>query len=484
MSHDPVIVWFREDLRISDNPALVQACQTKRPLIALYILDEESRGLRAPGGAHRWWLHYAVEVLAGDLKSLTIPLILRKGKAENVLDDVIKDSGAGALYWNRRYEHHAIKVDKAIKEQVKGQGLEVKSFNGRLLIEPWEVQTKSGDFYKVFTPFAKSVRQQLHLEQPLSAPDKATGFESALDSDHLKDWELLPTKPNWAKAFPKVWTPGQKGAEQRLEDFLDNGLDDYKAIRDIPSKDGTSRLSPHLHFGEISPRQIWHKVQALIDDGKVSDQSAFTFQQELLWREFSYHLLYHFGPLADENFNNKFNAFPWAETNQNQDKLHAWKTGQTGYPLVDAGMRQLWAIGWMHNRVRMVVGSFLVKHLLLDWRLGEQWFWDTLVDGDPGSNTASWQWVAGTGADAAPYFRIFNPTLQSEKFDKKGDYIRHWVPELKDLPDQYIHEPSKAPDDVLQKAAITLGKTYPKPIVEHKKARERALQAYEQVKSS
>ncbi len=474
MSIAPCLVWFRHDLRVSDNPALTAAAESGRPVVALYVLDEESDGIRPLGGASRWWLHHSLERLAAPLNALGCPLVLRTGPANEVVRAIVEEIGASAVYWNRCYEPEMVARDKTIKAALQEDGVTVESFNARLLYEPWQIETKQGKPYRVFTPFYKMVLEQGEPPKPQKAPEKLTGLKSVPRGDALEDWTLLPTKPDWAGGLREAWTPGEDGAHDLLDDFLDGPVSAYKADRDIPGKPATSRLSPHLHFGEISPRQIWAKTSVL-----EPNSGTETFLKEIVWREFGYHLLYYNPAMPNEPLQGKFKSFPWRE---NDDHLKAWQQGNTGYPIVDAGMRELWHTGTMHNRVRMIVASFLVKHLLIHWRSGEAWFWDTLVDADLASNTANWQWVAGCGADAAPYFRIFNPMAQGEKFDANGAYVRRWVPELADLPDDVLHQPWEADDSTLECAGVTLGETYPKPIVDHKRARERALDALDTIK--
>ncbi|GIL39175.1 deoxyribodipyrimidine photo-lyase [Rhodospirillales bacterium TMPK1] len=425
----------------------------------------------APGGASRWWLHHSLASLSADLAKKNIPLVLRRGRADRIVPALVRDVEAGAVFWNRCYEPHAIARDKALKASLQADGIEVSSFNASLLREPWTIETKSGGPFKVFTPFWRALLSQGDPPPPRAAIAAQRATIDAPPSDALA---LLPTKPDWAGGLRDDWEVGEKAAQDRLDEFCEHLLQGYSTTRNLPATDGTSRLSPHLHFGEISPRRIFHRARAAGVD-------AETFLKELGWREFSYHLLFHFPTLPVTPLYPRFEKFPWRTS---QSDLRAWQRGQTGYPLVDAGMRQLWQTGWMHNRVRMVVASFLIKHLLLDWRDGERWFWDTLVDADLASNAASWQWVAGSGADAAPYVRVFNPTLQGEKFDADGAYVRRFVPELAKLPAKWIHDPSAAPDDVLQAAGVVLGKTYPTPIVAHKQARSRALAAFEATKET
>lgn len=461
----PIIIWFRRDLRLADNPALDAAVKSKRPLILLYILETDAA--REDGAAKKVWLHHSLLSLANDIQSRGGQLVLKKGAAKPILDELIMQSGASALYWNRRYTEDGRKIDGAIKSDLKSRGLDVQSFSANLLTEPWALKTKTGGFYKVFTPYWRATRAQLLVDAALPAPDSLVSH--ATSSLSLNDLDLRPKDRNWGAKIMQGWQAGEGGAHNRLKQFLENSVQDYGVQRDMPANEsGTSRLSPHLAHGEISPRQIWHAAR---NSGKNTDK----FLSEIGWREFSYVLMYHVPKLASENFKPAFDAFEWDDDRQ---ALTRWQRGQTGYPFVDAGMRELWQTGWQHNRVRMVCASFLIKHLLQDWRAGEAWYWDTLLEADPASNAASWQWVAGSGADASPYFRIFNPFSQGEKFDPKGDYVRKYVPELSKMPDKYIHRPWEAPANVLEYAGVKLGQNYPKPIVDHKFARERALAAY------
>ncbi len=467
MSDTPIIVWFRRDLRVADNPALSEAAKTGRPVICLYILETERE--RELGGASKWWLHHSLQSLSEDLEAIGATLILRKGQAFRILDMLIEETGADSIYWNRRYDLAPREIDAAIKSDLKARGLTVETFRANLLSEPWTVKTKTDNYYKVFTPYWRAAQDSLDTGKPLPTPKSIKTYTGEIKSNSLESLKLLPSSPDWGSKMSPHWTIGSKGAAKALEQFVGGPVADYPEDRNRPDKDnGTSKLSPHLAFGEISPKQIWHGCKGNLD-------SARKFLAEIGWREFSYVLLFHNPKLATENFKPAFDGFEW---NPSEDNLQAWQHGQTGYPFVDAGMRQLWQTGWQHNRVRMVTASFLIKHLLIDWREGEKWFWDTLVDADPASNAASWQWVAGSGADASPYFRIFNPFTQGEKFDPNGDYVRKFVPELSKLPKKYIHRPWEAPQNVLDYAGVTLGKTYPKPIVDHKEAREKALAAY------
>ncbi|MFN3835176.1 MAG: cryptochrome/photolyase family protein [Glycocaulis sp.] len=476
-SEKPVIVWLRQDLRLGDNPALMAAADDGAPLIAVYVLDDESPGKWKRGGASRWWLHKSLESLSADLARLGVTLIFRRGSADIVIGQLAGETGAQAVYWNRCYEPYARERDARLKDALKEAGVEAHSFNGSLLAEPWTLKTKDGGPFRVFSPLYRALEPTLDNVEPLPAPERLTGFEGDLASDALEGWKLLPTAPDWAAGFGDMWTPGEAGAHARLDAFVKDRAADYADTRNLPGLPGTSGLSPHLHFGEVSPRQVWARVAAEVPAGKGRE----TFCKELGWREFSYHLLYHYEDLPEANYQPKFNRFPW---DFDAAAFRAWTRGQTGYPIVDAGMRELWSTGWMHNRVRMICASFLTKHLLIDWRKGEEWFWDTLVDADLANNSASWQWVAGSGADAAPYFRIFNPVTQGEKFDAAGDYVRRWVPELKYLPDAWLHAPWDAPAAALRQAGIVLGSTYPKPVIDHSKARERALAAFSSLKEA
>jgi len=476
MSSSPSLLWFRQDLRLADNPALTAAVARGQPLIALYLFDESQP--QPPGGAARWWLHHSLAALERSLQVRGGRLLLRRGRADDAIPALVRKAGVGAIYWNRCYEPAAVARDGRLKTTLRAAGLTVESRNAALLAEPWELATGAGGPYRVFTPFWRTLAARGAGGTALPAPDRLPP-SPPLQGDALADWALLPRRPDWAAGFAAHWQPGEAGAQVRLAAFLESGIAAYRAERDRPDRASTSRLSPHLHWGEIGPRQVWQAVRHAADAGDIPTAQAEKFLSELAWREFSHHLLFHFPTLPDANWRPAFDAFPWRD---DPADLRAWQRGRTGYPLVDAGMRELWATGWMHNRVRMVVASFLVKHLLLDWRCGAAWFWDTLVDADLANNTASWQWVAGSGADAAPYFRIFNPVLQGQRFDPSGAYVRHWVPELARLPDALLHRPWEASRDVLAAAGVTLGQSYPSPIVDHAAARRRALAAYATLK--
>ena len=467
----PVIVLFRHDLRLSDNRALTEAAATGKPVVAAFVRDDEAPGGRPIGGARRWWLHRSLEAFAHSLKSLGIPLVLRRGEMQAIVASLVEETGADMVVWNRRYDPHGIEADTAMKATLSAADVRCRSFEGFLLHEPWRLKTGSGGPYKVYTPFWRALLATGDPRPPLPAPTRLAAFAGKVTTENLADWNLLPMRPNWAEGLSAEWTPGEAGARRRLEDFLSDAIEGYSRQRDVPGLRSTSRLSPHLAHGEISPFQVWHAVRGLASWKEDSDK----FLRELAWREFSWHLLFHFPGLPTENFNARFDAFEWRG---DETSLRLWQKGLTGYPIVDAGMRELWRTGWMHNRVRMVAASFLVKHLLIDWREGERWFWDTLVDADPANNAASWQWVAGSGADAAPYFRVFNPVLQGEKFDPKGVYVRAFVPELAKLPDNRLHRPWEADAATLSSAGVKLGATYPVAVVDHQEARQRALAIY------
>ncbi len=467
------IVWLRKDLRLADNPALDHAA-SKGAVLPVYILDESAEA-RAIGGASRWWLHHSLAALAKSLGGL----VILRGNPRDLLPALAREAKAQGVYWNRCYEPYAIARDTQIRRRLTRDGFDVASFNGGLLFEPWTVQTKDGGPYKVYSPYWRAC-----LQLPLGAPQPAPPVE-VTDTNGLgvalEELDLLPVQPNWAKGFAREWTPGEDGARNRLEAFLDDALNGYAELRNRPDLPHTSRLSPHLHFGEISPRQIWAAAMARAEADGALRKDTEKFLAELGWREFSYHLLYHFPELPERNWRRAFDAYPWTTDTKH---LAAWQRGRTGYPIVDAGMRELWATGYMHNRVRMIVASFLIKHLRIDWRRGEAWFWDTLVDADVANNAASWQWVAGSGADAAPYFRIFNPMQQGRKFDPDGAYVRRWCPELARLPDAHLHAPFEASQDALREAGVALGVDYPKPIVDHTEARKAALAGYDKVKAA
>lgn len=481
MRERPVVVWFRNDLRLADHRALSAAVATGAPIIFLYILDDETPGPWKRGAASRWWLDKSLAELSASIAERGGTLILRHGAAAKVLPAVVSECDARAVYFSRAYEPYAVALEDDLKAKFDRAGVALKRYGGHLLREPEDVRTKTGDVYKVYTPFWKALSADFSPVKPIAAPKAFEAYTGSLKSDKLSDWKLHPSKPDWSKGFAEEWHPGEAGAHARLKAFLKSALKTYTEDRNRPDKPGTSRLSPHLHFGEITPAQCWTAAVHTAEAGSGIEKGCETFLKEIVWREFSNTLLFYWPDLPEEPFRKDFKAFPWRK---DATHLSAWQRGQTGYPIVDAGMRELWHTGYMHNRVRMIVASFLIKHLLVPWQEGEAWFWDTLVDADLANNAASWQWVAGSGADAAPYFRIFNPIMQGAKFDPNGDYTRRWVPELAKLPDDVLHAPWDAPDAVLSKAGVTLGKTYPKPIVDHGAARTRALAAYELIKAA
>jgi deoxyribodipyrimidine photo-lyase len=461
------LVWFRQDLRVSDNPALRAAAATGS-VLPVYILDDVNSGDWAMGAASRAWLHHSLQSLD---RSLGGRLKFFAGDAADVISSLMEKLPIGAVYWNRCYEPWRSRRDKQIKAALAGGGIEVESFNASLLWEPWQVTKPDGSPYRVFTPFyRKGCLSREAPREPLAPPDGLHAEAIAVaDSLTLDELELLP-RENWHRQMLAHWQIGEDAAHRQLDEFCDSALANYRDGRDFPAQQATSRLSPHLHFGEISPHQAWHRVeQARLHE---SGDGPGHFQRELAWREFSHHLLYHFPGLPEENFNNRFDAFEWREDTAG---IHAWQRGLTGFPIVDAGMRELWQTGYMHNRVRMIAASLLIKNLGVHWRAGEDWFWDCLVDADLANNSAGWQWVAGSGADAAPYFRIFNPLLQSEKFDPSGEYLARYCPELAELPAKFRHRPWEAPDDVLREAGLRLGADYPKPILDLRQTRARAL---------
>ncbi len=475
MTNSATVVWFRQDLRLQDNPALTAAVVRGAPVVPVFVWDEAGEGRWPMGGASRWWLHHSLAALDGALRERGSRLILAHGDSGAVLHDLIERTGAASVYWNRRYEPAVIARDKKIKAELLASGVAAKSFNAALLFEPHTVKNKSGGPFQVFTPYWKHC-QTLAVEAPVKLSTSSLAAPRRWPkSEELAALELLP-RLGWADGFSAHWQPGEAGATKRLKQFMAQAMEPYADRRNIPAVDGTSALSPHLHFGEIGPRQIWAAAQALSKESGVfpASRGAQVFLNEMGWREFAHHLLFYFPQTPVAPLREDFARFPWVK---NAGQLQAWRKGLTGYPIVDAGMRQLWQTGWMHNRVRMIVASFLVKHLRISWQDGAGWFWDTLVDADLASNTLGWQWSAGCGADAAPYFRIFNPILQGQKFDPDGDYVRRWVPELGRLPTKYLHQPWVAPPALLAEASIVLGDNYPKPLVEHKAARAAALAA-------
>jgi deoxyribodipyrimidine photo-lyase len=482
VSLTPTLLWFRQDLRLQDNPALHAALARGAPVVPVYILDEAGEGKWPAGGASRWWLHHSLGALDASLREHGSRLVLARGSARAVLRALVNATEAGAVYWNRRYEPAGIARDRAIKAEFSAAGLEAVSFNAALLNEPHTIQNKQGRPFQVFTPYWRTC-----LALPVAAPLKFAAQKIPApakwpSSVELAGLELLP-RVNWTAGLAETWEPGEAGVAKRLRHFAAKGMEAYAENRNRPDVDGTSLLSPWLHFGEIGPRQIWAAVKARSKDSGVfpPGNGARVFLAEVGWREFAHHLLFHFPRTPEQPLREEFARFPWAE-DPGGAKLRAWQRGLTGYPIVDAGMRQLWQTGWMHNRVRMIVASFLVKHLRLPWTEGAAWFWDTLVDADLANNTLGWQWSAGCGADAAPYFRIFAPVLQGVKFDPNGNYVRRWVPELARLPTHVLHAPWEAPAAVLAAAGVKLGGNYPRPLVDHAQARAAALSAFKQLR--
>ncbi len=496
----PVILLLRRDLRLFDNLALHNASKCGA-VIPVYILESSaasslnSNGLgdelktssfQAMGGASEWWLHKSLNSLSEKFASKNGSLFIQKGDTFSILESLIQQTGAQSVFWNRRYEPDNIKRDTALKSQLKNLGVNVNSYNASLISEPWLTLNKQGLPYKVFSAYWRHCIANIEVATPLPEPESIDFFDLSETTEKvlsIDDLGLIDTQINWAQGIKDNWQPGEDSAQTRWSTFLDENIIRYKSNRDIPATDGTSRLSPHIAFGEISVRQLWHDIKNTYEID--SNVDAACYLSEVGWREFSYYLLYHFPHMVHGNYNSKFDNFNWLaeHTPEYKKRLLAWQTGNTGYPIIDAGMRELWHTGYMHNRVRMVVASFLCKHLMIHWEEGAKWFWDTLVDADLASNTASWQWVAGCGADAAPYFRIFNPTTQGEKFDKKGVYTRRWVPELAKISDKYLYHPWDASADELSSAGIKLGQDYPNPIINHSEARAFALDSYQQLKA-
>jgi Deoxyribodipyrimidine photolyase len=479
----PTIVWFRQDLRLQDNAALAEALKRGGAIVPVFIRDEAGEGRWTPGAASRWWLHHSLKALEASLHERGSRLVVARGEAIEVLRRLIRETGANSVYWNRRYEPAVIARDKRLKSALTDDGVEARSFNSGLLFEPHTIANRAGGPFQVFTPFWRHCLS-LPVAEPIAvkqnrffAPER---WPASLEPDQLA---LLP-RGKWDAGLYDTWTPGETGAQKRLKFFVQKLSSDYAERRDFPGEAGVSRLSPHLHFGEIGPRQIWAAAEAQSKASGVFPANAGVqkFLGELGWREFAHHVLYHFPETPERPLREEFLAFLWA-ADPGGKKREAWRRGLTGYPIVDAGMRELWATGWMHNRARMIVASFLVKHLRLSWAEGAAWFWDTLVDADLANNTLGWQWSAGCGADATPYFRIFAPVLQGAKFDPAGAYVRRWVPELARLPDAVLHAPWKASAEVLASAGVELGKNYPHPIVDHAAARAEALESFRRLKA-
>ena len=461
------IVWFRRDLRIADNPALFAASSADAAVLPVYVDDDGQESARRLGGAARWWRGRSLVALDDSLRALGSKLIVRQESPQSALDSLLTETGARSVYINLRRD--GVGDDAALIGWLRQRGISVETFDANYLHDPLHLRTASGGGFKIFTPFWNRLRGVYTPPTELCAPKRMDGPVHWPESVPL---DALQVTDAWAQPIAQAWEPGEQTAQQRLVHFVDDIAAGYATERDRLDRDGTSRLSPHLAWGEISVHAIWRQLARKLDD------RALPFLREIAWRDFNMHLLHDFPELAWQPRQAKFAAFPAKEYPK---MLRAWQRGLTGYPIVDAGMRQLWRTGWMHNRVRMIVASFLVKDLLIPWQRGEEWFWDTLVDADPAQNGGNWQWVAGCGADAAPFFRVFNPVLQGEKFDPKGAYVREWVPELAKLPDDVIHQPWMAQKAQLSAAGVTLGQTYPLPLVDHAKARQAALVAYQRI---
>ncbi|MBV9655177.1 MAG: deoxyribodipyrimidine photo-lyase [Acetobacteraceae bacterium] len=467
----PVVLWFRGDLRLRDQGAVAAAVATGQPVVPLYVLDDETPGRWRLGGASRWWLDGSLRSLAADLAGAGSQLVLRRGETVAALSGLVHETGATAVFAGVAVEPWARALSERLETAMRQSGVAVHWHRTVSLFDADAIRTQSNGPYSVYSPFARACFARQPPRPPSDAPARILAGPDC-SSDDLNSWKLTPTSPDWAGGLRESWMPGEGGARVQLRRFVADALGQYDGTRNVPSVEGTSRLSPHLHFGEISAGEVWHAARgAAADTGKPLE----TFLKEVLWREFSMHLLWHHPRLPEEPLRREFGSMPFR---QDRAALAAWRRGRTGIPMVDAGMRQLWQTGWMHNRVRLVVASFLVKHLLISWQEGESWFWDTLVDADLASNSANWQWIAGCGADAAPYFRVFNPALQGAKFDPSGDYVRRFVPELTRLGKQYIHTPWDAPETVLAEAGVRVGETYPRPIVGLEAGRNRALAAY------
>lgn len=474
-----IIHWFRHDLRLADNAALTAAAETGAVVVPVFVLDDEARPPHAPGAASRWWLDGSLRALDKSLREKGSRLILRRGSPASTLMALAAETKCAAIHFARGYEPRQRQLETDLRDACRKAGIEARRYAGAAMFEPETVATRTGERYRVFTPFWKACLDRGMPARPLPPPDRLPAPRNWPASDPLDAWGLLPTKPDWAGGLRETWQPGEAGASARLFEFLDGPSATYANDRDRPDKAGTSRLSPHFHFGEISPRQCWAaaRKKAAADPSREAGLAAFV--REIGWREFSIHLLFHWPHIVDRPFRVGFANFPWEQNERRLGaNLRAWQQGATGFPIVDAGMRELWQTGWMHNRVRMIVASVLCKHLLIPWQHGAAWFLDTLVDADLASNQAGWQWVAGSGADAAPYFRVFNPILQGAKFDQNADYVRRYVPELARLPNGHIHAPWLAPPEILAAAGVVIGTTYPRPIVEPAEGRARALAAY------
>ncbi|MEM7194696.1 MAG: deoxyribodipyrimidine photo-lyase [Pseudomonadota bacterium] len=479
MLTSPAVVWFRRDLRLHDNPALQQALNAHQKIILVYISENEELAPWTSGAASNWWLHQSLQSLISDLAETGAHLTLLQGPAEAALHAICQQHNISHVYWNRLYDPETVTRDKAVKASLQAAGVQVQSFGGYLLREPWETLNKQGEPYRVYTPFSKNYFVLPPVETPASTPVNLQNRTLTCAGSALNDFHLLPGK-DWGHRLANHWSPGEKPALSRLQEFLTSAVFDYKDARDIPAVDGISRMSAHLHFGEISSRQIWHAVQQQ-GVAQSKEDAVFPFLRQLIWRDFAHHLLFHFPHTTHSPFLPMFEKFPWQ---QNKEFLQAWQRGRTGIPLVDAAMQELWLTGWMHNRTRMLVASLLTKNGLIHWIEGARWFWDTLVDANLANNTMGWQWTAGCGVDAAPYFRIFSPTRQGERFDVEGRYVKRWVPELAEIPNRYIHEPWRAGESVLDDAGLDRNSIYRQPIVDLSTTRTRALALYKELRST
>ena len=469
------IYWFRRDLRLADLPGLAAAARAG-PVLPCYVQDDGEAGAWSPGSASRWWLHHSLAALAQEIAGHGGRLVLLRGDSAQSLADLARSVGASQVHCSLRHEPWAREQQQRVGEALRGCGISLSCHPGSLLFDPEILRNRQDLPFRVFTPFWKEC---LRRPEPRAAPMPETmPWVHTRAGVRLEDLGLLPTS-DWADGWGELWRPGSAGAHASLDGFLDRVIGDYEDGRDHPSRGKTSRLSPHLHFGEISPRQLWEDTAGFRARRPDAERQVGKFLSQLGWREFSCHLLYHFPHITDRPFREEYGAFPWRE---DPDALEAWKRGRTGYPVVDAGMRELWHTGYMHNRSRMIAASFLTKHLRIPWQSGARWFWDTLVDADLANNSCGWQWTAGSGADAAPYFRVFNPALQGRKFDRDGDYVRRWVPEISALPDRHLHDGAAAPDGVLERCGIVAGRDYPAPIVDHARARQEALAAHASIR--
>ena len=466
----PTLLWFRQDLRLQDHAALNTAMAGGGPVVAVYLLDDASPGVWALGGAARWWLHHSLVSLAAALAERGAALVLRRGAAAVVLPALAQEVGAAEVHAGRLHEPWARQADDATSDALRAVAATLHLHRTTTLFDLDTIRTKTGGIYGVYTPFAKACRARGHPEPPTPAPERIPSIP--VPSERLEDWALLPTRPDWAAGFRETWQVGEDAAHRRLAAFLDSAVHGYDTGRNLPGQPGTSMVSAHLHWGELSPGQVW---TIAAEAAQQTGRGLEVFLGEILWREFAAYLLWHNPHMPEQPLRPEFARLA---VRTEPAELRAWQRGRTGIPIVDAGMRQLWHIGWMHNRVRMIAASFLVKQLLMPWQDGTAWFWDTLVDADLASNSASWQWIAGCGIDSQPFFRVFNPVTQGAKFDADGAYVRHWVPELARLPDAVLHAPWTAPDAVLEAAGVVLGQTYPKPIADLPAARQRALDAY------